>query len=155
MALQVGLQNYECNWNLENACCYDLDNSELKKKYGENVTYLCCGSIFNNRKGIKQHFTTKIHKSYLQRMTDEYKRELPSDLSPTETIQKLSKEIRELKVEHAKLHDELTKKRKEVEDKAEQIQQLIQINQTLKNQKHKKKKKPVIVPEGILIGDLL
>ena len=32
MALQVGLQNYECNWNLENACCYDLDNSVVPGK---------------------------------------------------------------------------------------------------------------------------
>ena len=47
MALEIGVKNYEPNWNLDKATCYDLDNSELKKKYGENVRYLCCGNTFN------------------------------------------------------------------------------------------------------------
>ena len=124
---------------------------KLKKKYGENVRYLCCGNTFNKRPGILRHFTTKIHKLYLQKMTEEYKKELPSDLSTSETFQKQSKEIRELKAEKAKLHDFCTKKCKEVEDKDIQIEQLLEIIQKYKNKELKRAARRRKMPEINLI----
>ena len=103
MTLEIGLQKYEPKWNSESGRCLDMDNSELKSKYGESAKLLCCDHLFSKRQALLQHFKSQKHKrDCIQVMTDLYKKELPSDLSNDETIVFQCREIRGLKATFAK-----------------------------------------------------
>ena len=100
--LVQGLRLYEPKWDHMLGKCMDLDNSELKKEYGENPNINCCGTIFTQRPNIINHFKSKKHtKQCLNVKTEEYRIDLPLGITPNEIVIKQLKEIRKLKVNYA------------------------------------------------------
>jgi len=103
MALTLAKKEYEPCWDQDEYKCVDLNNSELKKKYGETVNIICCGGVFEKRQGLLQHFKSKKHQEKcLQKKTEEFRQILPSNIS----IEELAKEIRDLKILYRKKCDD-------------------------------------------------
>ena len=129
MALEIGIQNYEPKWNSSCGECVDLDNSELKKKYGDGAKIMCCGTLFVTRSSMLQHFKTQKHKNKcLAVATNSYKQELPSSSTPDETINSLIRERRKLRADFSKLsleNEDNKQKLQEMEQSLRETQNIL------------------------------
>lgn len=160
MTLDIGLQTYEPRWDLALQRCVDLDNGELKKKFGANLKIQCCGTVFLQRPGALQHFKSKKHLTQcLDPYTKKYENEIPQDVSPNELLDIKLKEVRQHKVDYSNLDSLYREKCKECDNKDEQIKDQFNIITTLREQRqkynHKKKKNFKIVGEPPNLIDLL
>ena len=125
MALELSSQSYEPKWVSAKSRCEDMDNSELKKRYGESAKIECCNHTFLTRQAILQHFTSQKHKrNCLDPQTERCKKDFPTSSTPDEIMMNKSKELRELKANYSKKCDELTAALTELTDTQEKLKNM-------------------------------
>lgn len=136
--LVQGLRPYEPNWIHEQGKCIDLDNSQLKKEYGENPKINCCGTIFTQRQNIIQHFKSKKHiRQCLNVKTEEYKIDLPLGITPNEMVIKQLKEIRGIKANYAEKCNECLKLNKDINDNNKTISDYVEVIEKLQGKNNR------------------
>jgi hypothetical protein len=146
------IEEYEPQFDDVNNCYRDMNNSEIKIKYG-NRSFRCCGVEYTKGKRsqfINQHCKSNKHQQYLKKYNDDFKQNYGTYNSPAEIIKIMEKQIRELKKQLYNKNEECKYKDDEIEKLNAQNEILQSENIKLKIKKSKKKLN--LVPEGELIG---
>ena len=93
------IQDYEPIFDDKENCFRDMNNTEIKIKYGKNP-FICCGIEYNNSKRsqfVNQHCKSLKHKKKIDIINDNFKKEFGNYNTPGEFIVILQKENRDLK----------------------------------------------------------
>ena len=148
------IEDYEPNVDVENQCLRDMNLSDIKKKYGSQKSFRCCGTDYTPKKRyqfIHSHIGTEKHKKFLSSENEKHKQTYGSFTDPNEMFCVMRKEIRELKTqlhyknEESRFKDEEISKLKSINSKMHEV------NATFKSKERKISKKLTIVPVHNLI----
>ena len=132
------IDDYELVIDTTHQCYRDMNNSEIKIKYG-NKPFLCCNTEFDIKKRgyfIGTHIHTNKHVKFVTMETANYKQQYGQFTDTAEQIQSMSKEIRSLKKSLHIYREEIRSKDTEVEKLNALVEKL-----NLENTEHKQKLK--------------
>ena len=146
------IEDYEPQYDDINNCYRDMNNNEIKIKYGFDKSFKCCGLEYTKEKRSQfthQHCKTNKHKRYLEKYNQEFKQKYGTYKCSAEIIKVMEKEIRQLKKQLYNKNEECKYKDVIIEKLNTQNEVLQSENIKLKIKKGKKKLN--VVPEGNLI----
>lgn len=153
-ALCETIEDYELIVDVDNQCLRDMNLADIKKKYGTQKSFRCCGVNYTPQKRyqfIHSHIGTNKHNKFLSIENEKHKQIYGSFTDPNEMFDVMRKEIRDLKTqlhykhEESRFDKEELAKLKNINAKMHEDIQRLRINE------RKRSKKLTIVPELNLI----